>query len=148
MTSRVTSGKSFDCFNSSQDEVTVPLVVDIDGSLVSGDLSIEGAAQLLRVSPLNLFVLPFWSYLAVVKGRAALKRRIARAFVSAPETLLLNPAVMEEIAAAKASGRPVWLASGSDELAVAPLAERIGATGYFASDGRTNLVGPGEGGRF
>ncbi len=141
MTSKNTSDKSLDFFNTTRDEVTAPLVVDVDGSLVSGDLSIEGATQLLRVSPLNLFALPLWLFLVVVKGRAALKRRIARAFVSAPETLLLNPAVMEEIAAAKAAGRPVWLASGSDELAVAPLAERVEATGYFASDGRTNLVG-------
>ena len=141
MRSKSTSDKSLDFFNTTRDEVTAPLVVDVDGSLVSGDLSIEGAAQLLRVSPLSIFALPLWLFLAVVEGRAALKRRIARVFVSAPETLLLNPAVMEEIAAAQAAGRPVWLASGSDELAVAPLAERVAATGYFASDGRTNLVG-------
>ena len=141
MTSRNTSDKSLDFFNTTRDEVTAPLVVDVDGSLVSGDLSIEGAVQLLRVSPLNIFALPLWLYLALVKGRAVLKRRIARAFVPAPETLLLNPEVLEEIAAAQAAGRPVWLASGSDELAVAPLAERVAATGYFASDGRTNLVG-------
>ncbi len=141
MTSRNTSDKSLDFFNTTRDEITAPLVVDVDGSLVSGDLSVEGAVQLLRISPLNFFALPMWLYLALVKGRAFLKRRIARAFVPAPETLLLNPEVLEEIAAAQAAGRPVWLASGSDELAVASLAERVAATGFFASDGRTNLVG-------
>ncbi|WP_222706810.1 hypothetical protein, partial [Lacisediminihabitans profunda] len=49
--------------------------------------------------------------------------------------------VLDEIAAARAAGREVWLASASDELAVAPLAEAVGATGCIASDGRTCLVG-------
>ena len=49
---------------------------------------------------------------------------------------------MREIAAARAAGREVWLASASDALVVAPLAETVGAAGFFASDGRTNLAGP------
>ena len=36
-----------------------PLVVDVDGSLIGGDLLIEGIAQLPSVSPLSLFALPF-----------------------------------------------------------------------------------------
>ena len=114
-----------------------PLVVDVDGTLVSGDLLVEGAARLLASSPLSLFVLPF----RLAEGRAALKRSIARVAPLPPETLMLNPAVLDEIATAKAAGREVWLASASDELAVAPLAEAVGAAGCIASDGRTNLAG-------
>ena len=115
-----------------------PLVVDVDGTLVSGDLLVEGAARLLASSPLSLFVLPFR---LVAGGRAALKRSIARVAPLPPEALMLNPAVLDEIATARAAGREVWLASASDELAVAPLAEAVGATGCIASDGRTNLAG-------
>ena len=117
--------------------MATPLVVDVDGTLVSGDLLIESAARLIVASPLSLFALPFW----LAGGRAALKRRIARVSPLPPETLVLNPAVRDEIAAAKAAGRKVWLASASDELAVAPLAEAVGATGCIASDGHTNLAG-------
>ena len=117
-----------------EDGLAVPLVVD--GSLISGDLLIEGAARLLSASPLSLFVQPLW----LTGGRAALKRRVAEVAPLPPPTLALNPAVTEEIAAAKASGREVWLASAADELVVAPLAESVGAAGYFASDGRTNLA--------
>ncbi len=120
-----------------RDDVSLPLVVDVDGSLVSGDLLIEGTIRLIAATPLKLFVLPFW----LVRGRAALKRRVARAVPLPPETLVLNPAVLEEIAVAKAAGRQIWLASAADELAVAPLAEHIGATGHVASNGRTNLAG-------
>ncbi len=114
-----------------------PLVVDVDGTLVAGDLLVEGAARLLAASPLTLFALPIW----LVKGRAALKRRIAAAVPLPPSSLVLNPAVLDEIAAAKVAGREVWLASAADERVVAPLAEGVGAAGWFASDGRTNLSG-------
>ena len=118
-----------------------PLVVDVDGSLIGGDLLIEGIARLLSVSPLSLFTLSFWLAASVVMGRAGLKRRIAQAVSLPPDTLALNPAVLEEIAAAKAEGRAVWLASASDEFAVAPLVETVGADGCLASDGCTNLAG-------
>ena len=49
--------------------------------------------------------------------------------------------MLDEIASAKAQGREVWLASAADETVVAPLAERVGASGFLASDGRTNLAG-------
>ena len=114
-----------------------PLVVDIDGSLVSGDLLIEAAARLLAAAPFGVFSLFFH----LLRGRAALKRRVAEAVPLPAETLALHPAVLDEIAAAKAAGREVWLASACDELAAAPLVEAVGATGCFASDGRVNLAG-------
>ena len=125
------------CGTKCESRATVPLIVDVDGSLVSGDLLVEGVARLLSVSPLSLFALPFW----LVGGRAALKRRVVEAVPLPPETLVLNRAVLDEIAAAKAAGREVWLASASDEFAVVPLAEMVGAVGCLASNGRINLAG-------
>ena len=119
------------------DDRTLPLVVDVDGSLVNGDLLIEGVARMLADSPLRLVALPFW----LAKGRAACKRRVAQAAPLPPATLALNRAVLDEIAGAKAEGREVWLASAADEIVVAPLAERVGAAGFLASDGHTNLAG-------
>ena len=115
----------------------VPLVVDVDGTLVSGDLLIEGVARLIAAHPLSLLALPFW----LLGSRAALKRRVARDVPLPPSTLVLNPAVLDEIVAAKTRGREVWLASASDELAVASLAEAVEAEGYLASDGCINLAG-------
>lgn len=123
------------------DRPETPLVVDLDGSLVNGDLLVEGAAQLIARAPRHLFLLPCWLLASAGRGRAALKRRIAQAAPLPPETLSLNPAVLEEIDAAKAGGREVWLATAADELAAAPLAERVGAAGCIASDGRVDLAG-------
>ena len=129
------------CRPTDEAPVEPPLVVDVDGSLIGGDLLIEGIARLLSVSPLSLFALPFRLAVAMVRGRAGLKRRIAEAVPLPPDTLVWNPAVLEEIAAAQAAGRSVWLASASDARAVSPLAETVGAAGCLASDGRTNLAG-------
>ena len=116
----------------------IPLVVDVDGSLVRGDLLTEGLLRLFADSPAKLAVVPF----RLAGGRAPLKRWLARQTgILRAATLVLNPAVLEEIDAARRAGRDVWLASGSDEMVVAPLAREVGATGCLASDGRTNLVG-------
>ena len=109
------------------------LVVDVDGSLIGGDLLIEGIARLLSASPLGLFALPFRLAAAMMRGRAGLKRRIAEAVRLPPDTLAWNPAVLEKIAAAQAAGRSVWLASASDARAVSLLAETVGAAGCLAS---------------
>ena len=115
----------------------MPLVVDVDGSLVNGDLLVEGVARMVAREPLKLLALPGW----LARGRASFKRRVAGAVELPPETLALNAAVRGEIADAKGEGREVWLASAADATVVGPLAEAVGAVGCFASDGRTNLAG-------
>ena len=115
----------------------VPLVVDVDGTLVASDLLLEGMARLLATKPLSIFLLPWW----LSRGRAFLKRRVAEAVPVPPATVPWNPKVMEQVDAAKNAGRPVWLASGADAGVVAPLADAIGAAGCLASDGHANLIG-------
>ena len=56
--------------DATRDVGDTPLVVDVDGSLIAGDLLIEGIARMLAESPLSLFVLPF----QLARGRAACKR--------------------------------------------------------------------------
>ena len=115
----------------------VPLVVDVDGTLVGTDLLVEGSLRLLASSP--------WRFLRSAakghRGRAALKREVMEAVALSPQSLVLNPAVVEVVESAKRAGRQIWLASGADELAVEPLARHIGADGFLASDGKRNLVG-------
>ena len=118
-------------------EAAIPLVVDVDGTLIGGDLLIEGIARLIATSPLSLLCLPVW----LARGRAVLKRKVAERADLPASTLVLNPAMLDCIASAKAADREVWLASASDQLAIAPLAEEVGVAGWFASDGVTNLRG-------
>ena len=115
----------------------VPLVVDLDGTIVCGNLLIEGLASIVATSPHSLFLLPFW----LLNGRAALKRRVANRMPLDPSTLIFNPAVAEVVAVAREQGQPVHLASAADERYVARLAKHLKADGYLASDGDENLAG-------
>ena len=114
-----------------------PLVVDVDGTLIQGNLLLEGIARLLATAPHRALAVPWW----LLRGRAFLKRKVAAAVSLGTSTLVRNPGVVAEVEAAQAAGRPVYLASGADAAAVEPLAAVVGAEGSFASDGRVNLVG-------
>ncbi len=118
-------------------DLPTPLVVDVDGTLIGGNLLFEGISRVLGSSPFKFLLLPFW----LLAGRASLKRQVAQAASLPVSTLVLNSAVLKEIELAKAGGQAVWLASGADESAVRPLAEYVGASGVLASDGSVNLVG-------
>ena len=54
-------------------EASLPLVVDLDGTLTLTDTLHESLIQIIKHSPISLFQLP----LALVKGKAAFKDAIA-----------------------------------------------------------------------
>ena len=114
-----------------------PLVVDADRALTGGDLLVEGIARMAVAAPRALLA----SLSRLADGRAALKRRVAEAAPLSPATLVLNPAVLDEIDAARAAGREVWLTSAADERAAAPLAETVGAAGCLAIGGHAGPAG-------
>jgi 4-hydroxybenzoate polyprenyltransferase/phosphoserine phosphatase len=116
---------------------SVPLVVDVDGTAIGGDLLVESVARLIANRPQRLL----WVLYSLLSGRAALKRRMAEIVRIEPDSLNLNAPVIDRIAAARREGRDVYLASASDEIYVRELADHVGANGFFGSDGRENLAG-------
>lgn len=116
----------------------VPLVVDVDGSLITGDTFMEATLRLVAEDPASLLRLPVW-WLA---GRARLKARVAERVGFEHGDLAFNAAVLETIREARAAGRPVYLASGGATRHVADIAESVGdLNGIYTSDGDTNLTG-------
>ena len=116
----------------------VPLVVDVDGTLVKTDLLHESLMQLIATRPLYALRLPGW----LGQGRATLKRQLAHLVDPHLKTLPLRPEVVALVREAQAKNRPVYLASASDHIHVSSLAEQIGGiAGVFATDGETNLAG-------
>jgi 4-hydroxybenzoate polyprenyltransferase/phosphoserine phosphatase len=118
--------------------VDLPLVVDVDGTLLKGDLLHETVMQFLATRPLEAPRLIGW----LAQGRPTLKRKLAQAADPHVETLPLREAALSVIRSAQAEGRPVYLASASDHVHVKSLAERIGGiAGVFATDSDANLAG-------
>src|SRR5262245_49196879 len=51
---------------------SVPLVVDLDGTLLRTDLLLESALRLIKQTPWHALLIPVW----LLRGRAHLKHRI------------------------------------------------------------------------
>ena len=118
-----------------------PLVIDLDGTLIRSDLLIETGCAALGADPLCLPAL----FAAWLKGKAALKADIAARTDIDPATLPYNDDVLAMARAAHAAGRPVYLASASNERFVEAVCHHLGCfDGWMASDARTNLSGPAK----
>lgn len=116
----------------------VPLVVDVDGTLLATDLLHEAALQFVAHRPWRAPDLLLW----LRQGKSQLKAQLAAQVDPGIDHMPLRPEVMALIVAAQAEGRPVYLASASDARYVRALAGRIGGVaGVFASDGAVNLAG-------
>ena len=119
-------------------EVSRPLVVDLDGTLIASDLLIETAFSELGRRPQSIVDM----LMALSRGKAALKHRLSEPVDFDPGTLPYDPEVLSLIRQAKAAGRPVYLASASHQRLVRSIADHLGLfTGWFASDETTNLAG-------
>jgi 4-hydroxybenzoate polyprenyltransferase/phosphoserine phosphatase len=118
--------------------LSCPLVVDLDGTLIKTDLLIESIARLLRQEPLAFLALPLW----LIKGRAYLKHEIAERVELDPALLPYRTALVEYLRAEHDKGRPIVLATGSDARAAQKVADHLKLFDVvLASDGRTNLSG-------
>jgi 4-hydroxybenzoate polyprenyltransferase/phosphoserine phosphatase len=115
-----------------------PLVVDLDGTLIKTDLLIESLGRLLRQDPLALLALPRW----LLKGRANLKREIARRVELDPTLLPYRTSLLDYLRSEHDLGRPIVLATASDERFAIQVADHLKLFDrVLASDGTTNLSG-------
>ena len=115
-----------------------PLVVDLDGTLLKTDLFLESLFSLLRQAPLFLFALPFW----LAKGRAHLKREIARRTRLDVALLPYCTVLLEYLRVEHGKGRSIVLATASDERLAQQVAEHLKLFDLvLASDGSINLSG-------
>lgn len=116
----------------------MPICVDMDGTLVRGNLLLESALSFLRHHWGRTYRLIGW----LAKGRARLKRELATVAEIDPALLPYNHELIDWLKARKDEGRQLILVSAGDAL----LAERVaGHVGLFkeviASDGVRNLKG-------
>ncbi len=121
---------------------SVPLCVDLDGTLVRTDLLLESLLVLARRSPLLLFLVPLW----LLRGRAVLKEEIARRVTVDPAVLPYAGEFLAWLQAQRAQGRALWLCTASNHRLAEPVAEHLGIfAGVLASDATLNLSGERKG---
>src|SRR5258708_34424354 len=118
--------------------VSMPLVLDLDGTLIAGDLLYKSFVSILRRNPFVVFQCARW----LLRGRAALKRQLALRNRIDWDRLELHQDVLALAIREKAAGRTIVLATAADAVLAGQLASRLGFIDQmFASDGECNLKG-------
>ncbi len=117
---------------------SIPLVVDLDGTLLRTDTLYESLLGLLRSSPRDLLHLPAW----LARGKAYFKQQVARSAKLNLDTLPLNEEVLTWLRDQKANGRHLVLATGADASIAEQVAHRVGLFDeVLSSNGTINLTG-------
>ena len=88
-----------------------PLCVDLDGTLVAADTTVESILEFLKAAPWKLFSL----IAALMSGRPALKRYLAQHVTIDASALPYRTQVLGEMRQARADGRRILLITASDQ---------------------------------
>ncbi|MGO9436166.1 MAG: UbiA family prenyltransferase [Terracidiphilus sp.] len=118
-------------------ELSRPLCVDLDGTLIKSDSLFDALCELVRKRPLAALRVPLW----VMRGRARLKIEVARRAPVDVTQLPYNLQLLRYLQAQRREGRPLYIATGAD----AGMAERVAAhlgifQGVLGTEGTTNLT--------
>ena len=114
------------------------LCVDLDGTLIRGNLLWECVLALLKTRPILIVMLPFW----LLAGPASFKRHLADRTQLDPAHLPYRQEVLDLIRQEKAVGRRVVLATAADRKIAEAVSNHLGLFDeVHASDGQLNLKG-------
>jgi len=119
-----------------QADLTRPLCVDLDGTLIKSDSLFDAVCQFLRRNPFR-----FCNWAVAVNGTRSPESRSGEPRPLNPAQLPYNTELLLYLHAERRQGRQIYLTTGAD----GPLAERVAAhlgifAGVLASDGVTNLT--------
>jgi 4-hydroxybenzoate polyprenyltransferase/phosphoserine phosphatase len=122
-------------------EMSPVLCVDLDGTIIRGDLLWECVLALLKTHPVALLLMPLW----LIRGRAFLKHQLATCVHLDPVRLPYREEVLALIREEKHANRRIALVTAADRDLAEPVASHLGLFDeVHASDGRLNLVGPAK----
>jgi 4-hydroxybenzoate polyprenyltransferase len=125
-------------------ELTTPLCVDLDGTLIRTDLLLESVMILIKRNPLYLFLFPLW----LLRGKAAFKAEVTARVSINPATLPYNREFLDWLKIEQATGRTLWLCTAANEHVAGLVAAHLGIfSGVLASDERINLAGTNKAAR-
>src|SRR5512132_4279905 len=101
---------------------TVPLIVDLDGTLIDGDTLHLSLARLVRERPWLVPLLPF----VTLSGRAQFKRFVSDRVTLPAGSLPYRADVLAFVRRERASARPVLLATAADRRIADVVAAHLG----------------------
>jgi 4-hydroxybenzoate polyprenyltransferase len=122
---------------------SVPLCVDLDGTLTHTDLLVESLLVLLKKNPLNAF----WCLIWLLHGKAYLKRQVAARATIDVSLLPYNARFVDFLREQQSSGRDLYLCTASNQQFAEQIATHFGFfKGVMASNESRNLSGVNKAG--
>lgn len=123
-------------FLGKKDSSQLPLVVDLDGTLINTDLLHESAFAFVIQNPLRAFIVLKW----LRKGKAHLKEKLAHQVKIDVAHLPYNQAVLNLIETERKKGRKIILATASHKIYAEQIAQHLKIfDAVFATQNHTNL---------
>jgi 4-hydroxybenzoate polyprenyltransferase/phosphoserine phosphatase len=124
---------------SNLDPMHIPLVVDLDGTLLKTDSLWESVLAMLVANPMRIFsLLPRLLH----NDRAGLKAVCAEYALPWVAFWPFNPEVLREIESTRQAGRKIWLATAAHEKIAEAISARLHCfDGVLATQGNENLKG-------
>ena len=117
---------------------SVPLIVDLDGTLIHTDMLHETTLKVARDDPCALLRMPKW----LASGKAVLKKHLATRVKVDPTVLPYNQELINWLLQEKAQGRRLILCTASDRILAEPIAAHLELFDeVIASDGDLNIAG-------
>jgi 4-hydroxybenzoate polyprenyltransferase/phosphoserine phosphatase len=115
-----------------------PLFVDLDGTLIAGDVTQESVLAAIKRDPLTLVRLPR----LLLRGRATMKRALAHQVKPDVRVLPYRQELLDFIREERRAGRRVVLATASDRIYAESVADAVDLfDDVIATDGQLNLKG-------
>lgn len=115
----------------------IPLCVDLDGTLIRGDLLWDSLLRFIRKHPLEFWRLPIW----LASGRASLKAALARRAPSATLTPPIHRELVDYLRQESGRGRRLFLVTASHREAIGSIRDLLPFEEILATEGETNLKG-------
>jgi 4-hydroxybenzoate polyprenyltransferase len=103
--------------------LTIPLGVDLDGTLVRSDVLLESLLQLLKQNPLYVFLALAW---LLRGGKAGLAAQLASRVQLSPAALLYNADLVAWLKTERAMGRQIWLCAPANARLATKVAQHLG----------------------
>jgi 4-hydroxybenzoate polyprenyltransferase len=100
----------------------LPLVVDLDGTLIFSDLLWESVVLFLKRHLLRAWILPFW----LARGKAGFKHAVSDGVELDPAALPYDAQLLDFIRAQKEAGREIVLATGAETRLARQVAGHVG----------------------
>jgi phosphoserine phosphatase len=117
---------------------SLPLFVDLDGTLIKTDLLVESYIHLLKQD----FLLALKAALWLLRGKAYLKERIAEGIALDPALLPYDLDLLDYLRVQRKEGREIYLVTASNHRYASAIAGYLGLfDGVLGSDERNNLSG-------